>query len=72
MSIITGGNIIKGGKVSEGTITRPYAVSGVPSGSTLAGTVAVGDIVIDSLTGRLYEYTNPGGSTPTFTRIDTV
>ena len=70
MAIISGGNIIKGGLVAEGTVKRPYAVSGVPDGSTLAGTIAVGDVVQNTLTGHLYEYTAPGG-TPTFTRIDT-
>lgn len=71
MAVITGGKILKGGVVAPGTIRRPYPVSGAPTGSTLAGTVAVGDFVQDVNNGNLYEYTEPG-AVPTFTRRDTV
>lgn len=70
MAVIEGGNIITGNQI-PGSARRPYAVSGAPvAGTTLAGTVAVGDLVQDVDTGNVYEYTEPTG-TPTFTRIDT-
>lgn len=70
--VIQGGNIIKGGKVAEGTIKRPHPNAGAPvAGTTLAGIIAVGEFVQDTATGNLYEYTEPAG-TPTYTRRDTV
>lgn len=69
MAVIEGGNIITGNQI-EGSARRPYAVSGAPvAGTTLDGTIAVGEFVQDVDTGNLYEYTEPA-STPTFTRID--
>lgn len=71
MAVIEGGNIITGNQI-EGSARRPFAITGAPvAGTTLDGTVAVGDFVQDVATGNLYEYTEPTG-TPTFTRIDTV
>ena len=71
MAVIEGGNIITGNQI-EGSSKRPYAITGVPvAGTTLDGTIAVGEFVQDVATGHLYEYTEPAG-TPTFTRIDTV
>lgn len=71
MAVIEGGNIIPDGS-APGTKTRRYTVHGAPvAGTTLAGTVKVGDFVQDVDTGDLYEYTEPTG-TPTYTRIDTV
>jgi len=70
MAVIEGGNIITGNQI-EGTARRPYAITGVPGGTTLVGTVAVGDFVQNVATGHLYEYTEPADE-PTFTRIDTV
>ena len=71
MAVIEGGNIITGNAI-EGSTQRVYAVSGEPTaGTTLDGTLVVGDLVQDVDTGNLYEYTEPD-ETPTFTRIDTV
>lgn len=71
MAVIQGGNIIPANS-SPGTETRRYTISGAPvAGTTLDGTIAVGEFVQDVDTGHLYEYTEPSG-TPTFTRIDTV
>lgn len=71
MAVIQGGNIITGNAI-EGSTQRVYAVTGVPvAGTTLDGTVVVGDLVQNVATGFLYEYTEPT-DTPTFTRIDTV
>lgn len=70
MAVIEGGNIITGNQI-EGSARRPFAITGAPvAGTTLAGTVAVGDFVQDVATGNLYEYTEPA-AVPTFTRIDT-
>lgn len=71
MAIITGGNIITG-NTSEGSAPQSFYVRGEPDpDGELAGTVSVGDLAIDVDSGHVYEYTEPG-STPTFTRIDTV
>lgn len=71
MAVIEEGNIIPDGS-SPGTKTRRYTISGAPvGGTTLAGTIQVGEFVQDVDTGDLYEYTEPTG-TPTFSRIDTV
>ena len=70
MAVIEGGNIITGNRI-EGSARRPYAITGAPvAGTTLSGTIQVGDFVQDVATGNLYEYTEPAG-TPTVTRIDT-
>lgn len=72
MAIITGGNVITGGKTIEGSVARPYVGSGAPvAGTTLAGVIAAGGFYQDAANGFLYEYTAPG-AVPTFTRIDTV
>ena len=71
MAVITGGLYIKGNKI-PGSRVRMYPVVGVPVGATtLAGTVAVGDLVCDVNTGNVYEYTEPA-AVPTYTRRDTV
>jgi hypothetical protein len=70
MAVITGGNIITGNQI-EGSVRRPFAGTGAPvDGTTLAGTIAVGDFYQDAANGNLYEYTEPA-DTPTFDRIDT-
>lgn len=72
MAVIEGGTILSGGVVMEGVVRRPFAVQGAPvAGTTLAGVVAVGDLVVNVANGQVFEYTEPGSS-PTFTRIDTV
>jgi hypothetical protein len=54
MPIITGGNIIRGGKVIEG-VRQPMArVTGVPT-DTSTGTPTNGAIAEDLNTGNLYE-----------------
>lgn len=71
MSVIEGGTIVTGNRI-EGSKTRRYTIEGAPTaGTTLAGTIAIGEFVQDVTTGDLYEYTEPSG-TPTYTRIDTV
>lgn len=71
MAVIEEGTIITGNAI-EGSTSRRYAGSGAPTGgTTLSGTIAVGDFYEDVDTGNLYEYTEPTG-TPTYTRIDTV
>lgn len=70
MAVIEGGNIITGNQL-PGSARRPYAITGVPvAGTTLVGTIAVGDLVQNVATGHVYEYTEPA-SVPTFTRVDT-
>ncbi len=72
MSVIEGGNVITGGTVMETTRPRTFFTVGAPvAGTDYDGLIAVGDLCIDSTNGNVYEYTEPG-STPTFTRIDTV
>ncbi len=72
MAIITGGNIITGGKTIEDSVARPYAGTGAPvAGTTLVGTRVVGDFYQDSATGFLYEYTEPA-AVATWTRRDTI
>lgn len=72
MAVITGGNIIKGGVTTEGTIARNHASNGVPA-TPIAGTVlahlVAGDLVTNTATGFVYEYTT---GPEAFTRIDTV
>jgi hypothetical protein len=72
MAVITGGNIIRNGaRQIEGSKPRMYPWAGVPAGTTYAGLVAVGDLVVDVTTGNVYEYTEPA-AVPTMTRRDTV
>jgi hypothetical protein len=72
VAIIEGGNIIHGGVVMPGTVTRRYGITGAPvAGTTLAGIIAPGEFVQDVDTKNLYEYSEPSG-VATFTRIDTV
>lgn len=71
MAVIEGGNIITGNRI-EGSARRNYAITGAPvAGTTLVGTIEVGDFLQDVATGNLYEYTEPA-AVATFTRIDTV
>lgn len=66
MAVITGGNVIRGGKVIEGARGRQERVSGVPTDAS-AGTAALGSIAEDIVTGNLYER-QAGG----WVRIDTL
>lgn len=73
MAVISGGNVIENeGHQTPGTVPRRYPNEGAPTGgTTYDGIIQVGEVVVDTTTGDLYEYTEPSG-TPTFTRIDTV
>lgn len=72
MAVITGGNIIRNTTQIEGSKPRLLPNNGVPvAGTTYAGLIAVGDLVVDVLTENVYEYTEPA-AVPTFTRVDTV
>ena len=72
MAVIEGGTVITGGVVMETTGPRTLYGNGAPTaGTTYNGTVQVGDLYVDVVTGNVYEYTEPAG-TPTYTRIDTV
>ncbi|MGL5908602.1 MAG: hypothetical protein ACRCZP_01290 [Phycicoccus sp.] len=71
MPVITGGNVIRNTTQTPGTKPRMLSWSGVPTGTTYAGVVAVGDLVCNVLTGHVYEYTEPA-AVPTYTRVDTV
>lgn len=73
MAVIQGGNVIlNSDRRIEGSATRVYPHTGVPTaGTTYAGIIQIGEFVQDVATGNLYEYTEPT-AVPTFTRIDTV
>jgi hypothetical protein len=77
MPVITGGNVIRNTTQIAGSKARLFPSEGAPvAGTTYAGRLAVGDLVVDVNTKNIYEYTEPtptgGVPTPTFTRIDTV
>lgn len=70
MPIIEGGTVIPANPAG-GEKPRTYYGSGAPvAGTTYADVIQVGEFYVDTVTGNLYEYTEPA-STPTFTRIDT-
>jgi hypothetical protein len=78
MAVITGGNIIRNTTQIAGSKARLLPSEGAPvAGTTYAGQLTVGDLVVDVATRNVYEYTEPltgttPTPTPTFTRIDTV
>lgn len=72
MAVITGGNIIRNTTQTPGSAPRLLPSNGAPvAGTTYAGLVVAGDLVVDQLTGDVYEYTEPA-DVATFTRVDTV
>lgn len=78
MAVITGGNVIRNTTQVAGSRARLLPSEGAPvAGTTYAGRIVPGDLVVDVATRNIYEYTEPltgtpATPTPTFTRIDTV
>jgi hypothetical protein len=70
MAVISGGNVITGGVVMEGTGPRVLRGSGAPvAGTTYPGLFAAGDLYIDVANNNVYEFTTGPDA---FTRRDTV
>lgn len=78
MAVITGGNVIRNTTQVAGSKARLFPWEGVPvAGTSYAGLLAVGDLVVNVQNRDIYEYTEPltgtpATATPTFTRRDTV